>query len=90
MAKKKIEHDWTTRDGRAALDAAALDAVASGLATRHEVGTALDMDMTDRRAANAVTAALARLCASAKAERSGSRGQTRYMVKGKVVQNERA
>lgn len=72
-------YDWTTPQGRASLDDAVRSILSKVPRSRGEIGEALGMDMGERRAAAAVTAALGRLCVANVADPQGDLGRRRYV-----------
>lgn len=85
MAKgngKAKRYDWTTRDGRAALDKDVLgvlleEATVAPIARLH-VALRLRVDVKDERAMDAVSASLRRGVRDGWARQDGERGKTRY------------
>ena len=78
--KQRARYDWTTPDGRKRLDAAVSSLLSAVPRSRGEFAGCLGMDMTDRRAASAVTASLGRLRDAGLAVRQGDLGQSRYVA----------
>lgn len=78
--------DWTTKDGRDALDAAVLAAVAAGDKRRREVAKRLGIGDSDR-ALRAVGMGLVRGAARGHLTQSGEGGQREYVMtpKGETV-----